>query len=269
MSNFSNNELMKINEAIASGEIFHAAVERLGYENDEAYMEFSIGGDDKMPGRHICRISIAEFDAELERRSLMPLMGRKIPYVILGIDDENNRLICSRKQAQIAIKKGLEPQLRSGEVLKATVIKITDFGAFVGLNDISGVLRTTDFSTDHSEIDEYYKIGDTIEVVCKEIDESDRIVFRAKELHTRKVPLQCDVSENQVVMGKVRSLRTFPGSPVAFVRIAKGIDCLCAQPEDWEIARETEVAVLITNIKQDPDAPTMPPRIRGRIVRVL
>lgn len=269
MSNFSNTELERINKAIADGEILHATVKRLGNDEDTSYMEVDLGGNELMQNVHAGRITLEESDAEMDRRSLLPLLNTSIPLVILGIDEENDRLICSRKQAQIAIKKSLEPQLRSGEPMVGRIAKLTHFGAFVEIQGISGILRTPDFSTDHSEVEEYYKVGDRIEVCCSGIDELGRISFRAKELHTRKVPLRCDITEGQVTVGRVRSLHTFQRGPVAFVRIAQGIDCLCRQPEDMEIDRGVEVGVLVQRITPNEENPCAAPHVSGRIIRVF
>lgn len=267
MRDFFESDLDRINEAIADGTVFHSVVKKLGFENEVPYMTVQVAEENGLQGGYVGYIYIDESDDEMTRRSLMPLLNQEIPFVIIGISRENGHVICSRKRAQQAIKARMMPDFEAGRTFRAKIVKFMDFGAFVEINGISGVLRTTDFSSDHSEVSEYYNIGDRVEVVCKEVGENGRIVFRALHTHARKEPIQYDLEEGQILMGKVRSLRNFERGAVAFVRIATGLDCLCPMPDEMEIEKEAEVAVRIREIKESDDT-TKPPFVRGKIVRV-
>lgn len=266
--NLFKADLPKLNEAIANNTIFRSHVTRLGFdENNKAQMYVQVAKDGLLAGTYIGTISIDEADDEMIRRSLMPLLNEDVMFVITGIDMENQQMICSRKRAQQVMKANMAQDFASGKTLRAKITKMMDFGAFVEVNGVSGVLRTVDFSSDHSEIPEYYNEGDFIEVVCKDISDTGRISFKALHTHSRKTPLRYDIQEGQVMVGKIRSIRTFESGSVAFVRIMTGLDTLCAMPTEFEVEKESQVAVRILRIQPSED-PMVPPQVRGKIVRV-
>lgn len=261
--------LDKINEAIATSKVFFGKVTKIGREKTEDgvkdYMTTRIESNDDLNGS-VCRIYMEESDDEMDRRSLLPLLDSEIPFILIGNDVEHNVLIGSRKQAQRILKERLIARASNGQVLDAKIVKMMNFGAFVEVDGVSGILRTTDFSTDHSEVDEYYKVGDTVKVLCRDISEDGRLSFKAETLHTRKQLLVYDVQEDQICVGVVRSIRNFEKGHVAFVRIATGLDCLCSMPTEMEVERDARVAVHITSVREREDDHQL--NVRGRIVRV-
>lgn len=262
------SDLEKLNEVIANESIFYSVVTKLGGENDnKPYMSVQIGNENGLGGGYVGRIYIDESDDEMQRRTLMPLLNQMIPFVIIGVDTEHGMVICSRKRAQQQLKRNMAQAIASNKVFNAKIVKFMPFGAFVDINGVSGVLRTTDFSSDHSEIAEYYNIGDTIRVVCSSISENGRLSFRAERLHERQQPLTYDVEKDQVVLGEIRSIRSFDRGQVAFVHIATGLDCLCPMPNEMEIERGGNAAVHIVEVRKSDDEKS-PPLVRGRIIRV-
>lgn len=267
VKNSFSSDLEKLNEVIANESIFHSVVTKLGGENDNPYMSVQIGNENGLGGGYVGRIYIDESDDEMHRRSLMPLLNQVIPFVIIGVDAEHSMVICSRKRAQQQLKRNMAQAIADKKVFTAKIVKFMPFGAFVDINGVSGVLRTTDFSTDHSEIPEYYSIGDNIRVICSDISENGRMSFRAEKMHERQQPLTYDIEKDQVVLGEIRSIRSFDRGPVAFVHIATGLDCLCPMPNEIEIERGENAAVRIVEVRKSDDE-KKPPFVRGRIIRV-
>lgn len=262
-------DLEKIKNAIDNKKIFHSVVTKIGEDDEQkkGYMTVQVSDENGLNGGYVGWIYIDESDDDVQRRSLLPLLGERIPFVILSIDEESHRMVCSRKIAQQIIKENMKKDIGSGKVFHAKITRFVDYGAFLDVNGVSGILRTTDFSTDHSEIPEYYKIGDTIPVVCRDISSNGRMFFRAQHMHQRTEPLRVDIREKQIVLGTVRSIRTFETGPVYFVHIETGLDCLCPVPDDMEIEYGVDVAVIITSVRENED-PLLSPHIRGRIIRV-
>lgn len=125
-------------------------------------------------------IPLEEMDAETDRPNPTRLVSMRIPFVIVRADDEAGVLICSRKRAQLLVKTQMLGDFAKGEAFEGVVTGFTDFGAFVDVNGVSGLLRNADYSTDHSRVNERYKIGDKINVKCKSVskDERARITWR-------------------------------------------------------------------------------------------
>ena len=91
------------NETICWGE-----VSRLARDPDgQSYMIVVLAKDQESgikEGGEKCVIFASEADADNANPYLMALMGRRVPFVIQGMDEENNRLVCSRKRAQELLK---------------------------------------------------------------------------------------------------------------------------------------------------------------------
>lgn len=274
--NMENNfiaDQQALDGAIANETIFHSVVTKLGRDGERDYMSVQIDPSSELNGGYVGRIYIEESDDEMQRRSLMSLLGQNVPFVVMGVDMDQSVLVCSRKKAQQCMKANMEKDIADQKVHNATVVKFMPFGAFVDIGGISGILRTSDFSDDYSEVSEYYNIGDRIPVICTEINERGRLSFRAVNVHHRSQPIAYDVQEGQIALGEIRSIRNLAKGPVCFVRIDTGLDCLCPQPVDFEVERNSNVAVQIREVKSENQEQVYtsdnPPQVRGRILRVL
>lgn len=257
----TNREVAK---AISDERIFYAVVTRIVPSKDgqpqhiPIPVPLAVQGSQSLPGI----ICLDEMDAESERPNPSRLVNMRIPFVILCVDDETGTLICSRKRAQTLVKTQLLDAFVKGEPFEGVITGFTDFGSFVDVNGVSGLLRNADYSTDHSRVNERYKIGDKINVKCKSI-------WEAVTKYHRTTPYECDLEPSAIVLGRVIDIKNFPQSMAVFVRLEDNqeLDILCAMPEDLEIEKGVPVVVRISSV--EPGAtPVDRPRIRGRILRL-
>ena len=132
---------------------------------------------------------------------------------------------------------------------------------------MTGHVRNSDFTRDHSDIREYVKLGDKVEVRCKEVSKAGYIFWEAANKQHRTHPLAFDFEPDTIVLGTVVRIADFGQSAGVFVNLQLGIDALCPLPRELEIEENSRVSVKIESVTPGK-RPTDAPRIRGRIIRV-
>jgi small subunit ribosomal protein S1 len=156
-------------------------------------------------------------------------IGKTVECVILKIDEARRNIVVSRRKLiedqREKLKKALLSQLKTGELRKGIVKNIADFGAFVDLGGIDGLLHITDMSYGRiSHPSELVKIDDEIEVMVLTVDlEREKIALGLKQ----KQPSPWDMVESKYpvgtrVHGEVVNVMTYG----AFVRLEQGIEGL-------------------------------------------
>ena len=198
------------------------------------------------------------------------LVGMEIPVVIKGTAP-NGLLICSRELAQEILKTQMMKAFKEGRVFDGVITGFTDFGAFVDVNGIIGLLRNTDYSSDYSRVYERYQVGDHISVKCKKVyeDKKQRIEWEPVVKYRRTTPFVCDLVAGSVVLGRVIDVKNFESGPAVFVRTVghNEVDILCAMPLEMEIQKGAGVVVRVSSVEPAP-SPTERPRLRGYILRL-
>jgi len=156
-------------------------------------------------------------------------IGRKIDCVILKIDEARRNIVVSRRKLiedqREEMKRSLLQQIQVGEIRKGVVKNIADFGAFVDLGGIDGLLHITDMSYGRiNHPSEMVKIDDEIEVMILNVDtEREKIALGLKQ----KFPSPWDlVSEKYPVGTKVEGEVVNVMSYGAFVKLEEGIEGL-------------------------------------------
>lgn len=215
-----------------------------------------------------CIIYREEADAEFKRGSLVYLLGHKIPYVIIKVDEEKARLEGSRKIAQEKSKLAMLQDLATGKEFTGRILNFVAFGAYVEVNGVVGLLKNTDYSIDFSEVSESKKEGDTVQVKCKEVTNEGKIFWIAPVKQHRRVPIDYDFEPGTAVVGTIQDIRAFHDGVGVFVRIAPGLDALCFAPNDLEIEIGVKVSIRIQSVDGAKEK-YMPPRVKGRILRVI
>lgn len=260
-----------ISKAIADERIFYTTVTRATPNSQGQTLPIevplSVNGSKSVPGI----IRMEDLDEDTDHPNTSWLIGLRIPFVIKGVDDEAGALICSRKIAQQKTKVKMMDSLVKGTSYEGTITGFTNFGCFVDVNGIVGLLRNVDYSTDHSRISERYKPGDHITVKCKSIsaDERHRITWEAVTKYHRTTPFECDLEPGAIVLGKVIDIKNFTQSMAVFVRMEdnKELDVLCSMPPELEIEKGVSVVLRVSSIR--PGAGEYDrPRIRGYILRL-
>ena len=162
-------------------------------------------------------------------RDLTPYIGQTFDFKVIKISNERKNIIISRRElieGTMAEKKAaLLASLQKGEVRKGRVKNITDFGAFIDLDGIDGLLHITDMSWGRiKHPSEMLKVGQELDVMVLDVDqEKERISLGLKQ--TTENPWTTISTQFPVgsrVKGKVVKLAAYG----AFVEIAPGIEGL-------------------------------------------
>ena len=162
-------------------------------------------------------------------KSLESLKGEELEFKVISLDRRRNNVVLSRKavlEKEFAEqKKETLKKLREGVRLDGVVKNITDYGVFVDLGGIDGLLHITDISWGRvNHPSEHFSVGDEVEVVVLKFDpETERVSLGYKQrtedpwsLVDKKYPL------GSRVRGKVVSLVDYG----AFVEIEDGVEGL-------------------------------------------
>ena len=123
-------------------------------------------------------------------RDVSPLMDMPQPFQILKMDRRRGNIVVSRRaileETRAEQRSGLIQTLAEGQVIDGVVKNITDYGAFVDLGGIDGLLHVTDISYKRvSHPSEVINIGDTVKVQIIRINrETQRISLGMKQLES-------------------------------------------------------------------------------------
>ena len=123
-------------------------------------------------------------------RDVGPLMGKEQPFAILKMDRPRGNIVVSRRaileEARAEQRTELVGQLQEGEVREGVVKNITDYGAFVDLGGIDGLLHVTDMSWKRvSHPSQVLAVGDTVKVQIVKINpDTQRISLGMKQLQS-------------------------------------------------------------------------------------
>lgn len=187
--------------------------------------------------------------------------GKSLTVKIIELDEAKNRVILSHRAVteaeEVKQKQALVDSLESGQVLTGTVQRLTDFGAFVNLGGIDGLVHISELSHEHvAKASDVVKEGDSIEVEVLSVDrDNERIsLSRKKVLPGPWDEVANQIKQGQTLEGTVKRLVDFG----AFVEVLPSIEGLVhiseistrhiAKPSEALTVGETvEVKVLDVN----------------------
>ena len=153
--------------------------------------------------------------------------GQEIEFVISEFNPRRNRVIGDRRQLLVAERaekqKELFARLQIGDRVEGTVKNVTDFGAFVDLGGVDGLLHISEMSWGRVENPKkVLHVGDTLTVLVKDIHET-KIALSLKFPETNPwVNAAEDFAVGKVITGTVARMTDFG----AFVELAPGVDAL-------------------------------------------
>ena len=162
-------------------------------------------------------------------RDLDPYIGQKLEAKIIELDKNRNNVVLSRRawleQTQSAVRQNFLNELKQGQVRKGVISSIVNFGAFVDLGGVDGLVHVSELSWKHIDHpNEVVQVGDEVTVEVLEVDlERERVSLSLKA--TQEDPWQHFARTHQIgqiVPGKVTKLVPFG----AFVRVEEGIEGL-------------------------------------------
>lgn len=134
----------------------------------------------QLSAEHYPRVSGADKDEILQR--LNSIVGKPLTVRILDSDRKQNKLIFSEKEA---IRENMQQrfeQLKVGDVVKGVITGVVDFGAFVNVEGIEGLIHISEISWERvNNPSDYVKVGDTVEAKIIAIDK-DRLSLSLKQL---------------------------------------------------------------------------------------
>ena len=162
-------------------------------------------------------------------QNLDEFMGQKLECKVIELNRSRNNVVLSRRAVLEEERKEVREQilgrLQPGQVVEGKISNIVDFGAFVDLEGIDGLIHISELSWSHvNHPSEVVSIGDTVRVKVLDIDKDrQRISLGLKQ--TQEDPWQRvlnEYKEGDVVDGKVTKIVAFG----AFVQILPGVEGL-------------------------------------------
>lgn len=175
----------------------------------------------QLSAEHYPRVGGADKDEILQR--LNGLIGKSIKVRVLDVDRKANKLIFSEKEA---IKEGLSERfdkLKVGDAVDGVVTGVVDFGAFVNVGGIEGLVHISEISWERvNNPGDYVKVGDQIKAKIIAIDK-DRLSLSLKQL--LEDPWVKEVEQfkkGDAVDGTVTRITPFG----AFVQISPAVEAL-------------------------------------------
>lgn len=189
--------------------------------NVEPYGVFVDLGNEIEGFLHISELS---WEKNLQHPSDVVKVGDEINAEVIELDIENKKLRVSLKRLQEKPFNEFMSSFKEGDIVKGKITTTTDFGAFVKVGKIEGLLHNEDASWSNKKCKDLFKPNDEVEVVITKIDaENERVSLSRKNLEDSPVK---DFSKKhkigETVSGKVLSVKDFG----VFVKLGDGVDGL-------------------------------------------
>jgi len=182
-------------------------------------------------------------------RDLQPYVGKELEAKIIELDKNRNNVVLSRRawleQTQSEVRQTFLTTLQKGQVRKGQVSSIVNFGAFVDLGGVDGLVHVSELSWKHIDHpSEVVEVGQEVEVEVLDVDmDRERVSLSLKA--TQEDPWRQFARTHaigQVVPGRVTKLVPFG----AFVRVDEGIEGLVHISELSE--RHVEIPEQVVNV---------------------
>lgn len=193
-------------------------------------------------------------DRERQRR-MSKLRGQMLPVKVIEVDRNRRRLVFSEREGSRVVEEGrrheLLTNLRAGDVIKGRVRSIRDYGAFVDLGGVDGLVHVSEmawYRVRHPK--ELLKVGDEVEVQVLEVDANEQRIRLTRKPFVSSPWDSVDerYKDGQLVEGRIVRIVSYG----AFVELEPGIEGLLhssqlarnpvADPR--EIVKENEVHLL-------------------------
>ena len=185
-------------------------------------------------------------------RDLQPYVGMELEAKIIELDKNRNNVVLSRRawleQTQSEVRQTFLTGLQKGQIRKGTVSSIVNFGAFVDLGGVDGLVHVSELSWKHIDHpNEVVEVGTPVTVEVLEVDmDRERVSLSLKA--TQEDPWQTFARLHQIgqiVPGKVTKLVPFG----AFVRVGDGIEGLVHVSELAE--RHVEIPEQVVSVNDE------------------
>ncbi|MBF7045732.1 30S ribosomal protein S1 [Campylobacter volucris] len=190
--------------------------------NIEPYGAFVDLGNDIEGFLHISEIS---WDKNAKNPKDYISEGQELDVEVIEINAKERRLRVSLKNLLTKPFDEFLKKHKVGDIVKGIITSVTNFGAFVKISNMEGLLHNEDASWDRNDkCKDLYKVGDEIEVKIIKLDkDAQKISLSVKEL--QKSPVQIYAQNhhvNEIISGKIRDIKDFG----LFVELQEGVDAL-------------------------------------------
>jgi len=198
-------------------------------------------------------------------KDLTEYVGKVFEFKIVKVNDERKNIVLSRREVIEAERAEMRQQFLQtvtvGDKVEGLVKNITDFGAFVDLQGMDGLLHITDMSWGRiSHPSEMLHIGQSLEVQILDVDrEKERVSLGIKQMQDNPwADIEAKYPISQQIKGKVTKLLPYG----AFIEIERGVEGLVhvselswvkriTRPSDvLELGQEIEAVVLGISIEE-------------------
>ncbi|MCL2316173.1 MAG: 30S ribosomal protein S1 [Actinomycetia bacterium] len=185
-------------------------------------------------------------------RDLQPYIGQQIEAKIIELDKNRNNVVLSRRawleQTQSEVRTNFLNNLQKGQIRKGVISSIVNFGAFVNLGGVDGLVHVSELSWKHIDHpNEVVEVGQPVTVEVLDVDyDRERVSLSLKA--TQEDPWQTFARTHQlgeIVPGKVTKLVPFG----AFVRVEDGIEGLVHVSELAE--RHVEIPEQVVSVGEE------------------
>ena len=203
--------------------------------NIEPYGAFVDLGNDIEGFLHISEIS---WDKNIKNPKDHISEGEELDVEVIEIDAKDRRLRVSLKNLLKKPFDEFKAKFKEGDVTKGVVTSVTNFGAFVRIGGVEGLLHNEDASWDRNDkCKDLFKVGDEIEVKIIKIDSDEqKISLSQKDL--KQSPVQAYAKKfnvGDIVTGKIRDIKDFG----VFVELGDNVDALIRKEDLGSVSAES------------------------------
>jgi len=222
--------------------------------NIEAYGVFVDLGNDIEGFLHISEIT---WNKNVKNPNDYLEVGQEIDVEVIEINSKTHKLRVSLKRLLPKPFDEFMKKYNEGDVVTGTVTSLTDFGAFVRIDGVEGLLHNQDISWDkNTKAKDVLKSGEEVEVKIAKINEDEQKISL-----NRKTLLESPIDKfatthkvNSVVKGTIRDIKDFG----VFVSLEDGVDALIRDEdlaplvkEELEPGQEIEAAIANIDTRRD------------------
>ena len=238
-----------INDGLEVGDTIKVTV-----SNIEPYGAFVDLGNDIEGFLHISEIS---WDKNIKNPKDHISEGQEIDVEVIEIDAKGHRLRVSLKNLLPKPFDEFKAKHKEGDVVKGVVTTITNFGAFVRVGCVEGLLHNEDASWDRNDkCKDMFKAGDELEVKIIKIDSAEqKVSLSLKDLKQSPVQAFADkFNVGDIVKGTIRDIKDFG----VFVELGDNVDALIRKEDlgsvdvsTLKIGDEIEAAIAFIDEKKN------------------
>ncbi len=222
--------------------------------NVEPYGVFVDLGNDIEGFLHVSEIT---WDKNIKSPKDYLEVGQEIDVEVIEIDPKKHKLRVSLKSLLPKPFDEFVKTTKEGDIITGTVTTLTDFGAFVKIGTVEGLLHNQDCSWDKNvKAKDLYKVGDEVEVKVVKINrEEEKISLNRKALLESPVDKFAKEHKiNEIVKGKIRDVKDFG----VFVSLEGDMDALIRNEdleplvaEDLKAGDDIEAVIAVIDAKRD------------------